>query len=151
MHVNTWRPPPKTLMADPKLLTSSKPRNAVVDWTMRIGVAMFYFTFGLEKFSRAESHWVELFQHIGAGVWFRYFTGAVEILGGFLVLIPRTTLIGLVLLSATMAAAALILTFVLDRPADGVFPAIFLVALLVIGWNMREAGKKHLASGSKCV
>jgi hypothetical protein len=48
-----------------------------------------------ENFSSdPESHWVNLFQQIGAGPWFRYFTGVVEVLGGMLVLILRTVFIG---------------------------------------------------------
>jgi hypothetical protein len=35
------------------------------------------------------TEWVGLFRQIGLGQWFRYFTGAVEILGGVLVLVPR--------------------------------------------------------------
>jgi putative oxidoreductase len=124
-----------------KLPHSVESRDPVSDWTVRIGVAAFYLAFGLEKFSAAETHWVRLFQQIGIGDWFRYFTGAVEITGSMLVLIPRTTVIGLTLLSATMASAALILAVVLHRPEDGVFPAIFGIVLAALGWNRYRSSK----------
>jgi putative oxidoreductase len=122
-------------MAELKLLNDSEPRNVVAYWTIRIGVAAFYLIFGMEKFGN-DAHWVTLFREIGIGDWFRYFTGAVEVLGALLVLVPRTILAGLLLLSATMACAVVILCL-LGRPADSVFPGVFLMALLAVGWHQR--------------
>jgi putative oxidoreductase len=122
--------------AEPKFLPADEPTNAVADWTVRGGVALFFLLFGIEKFSSEPgSHWVTLFQQIGAGDWFRYFTGFVEVAGGVLVLVPRTALAGFVLLACTMGAAALILMFVLGHPADGAFPGILLAILIAIGWS----------------
>src|SRR5271157_306128 len=96
-----------------------EPRNVLGDWILRGAIALVFILFGAEKFpSSPESPWVKLFQQIGAGQWFRYFTGVVEVLGGVLVFIPWTVTAGLVLLASTMAAAALILVFVIGRPAD---------------------------------
>jgi putative oxidoreductase len=126
-------------MSDLKLLSESEPRNVVAEWTIRAGVAAFFIIFGLEKFSDdPASHWVRLFREIGAGDWFRYFTGVTEVLGGVLVLVPRTTLVGLILLALTMTAAALIVAFVLGHAADAVFPSVFLAVLVgVIVWHQR--------------
>jgi len=125
-------------MAELRLLPESEPRNVVGDWTVRGGVAVVFLIFGMEKFSSdAASHWVTLFQEIGAGEWFRYFTGAVEVFGSLLVLIPRTATIGLAILAATMAGAVIILISVIGRTADSIFPAIFLVALAAIQWSRR--------------
>jgi uncharacterized membrane protein YphA (DoxX/SURF4 family) len=118
----------------------SEPRNALGDWMLRGAIAAIFVLFGWEKFSSAPgSPWVKLFQEIGAGQWFRYFTGVVEVLGGVLVLIPWTTRAGLALLACTMASAALILIFVLGRPADSIFSGIFFVGLTVVLW-MRGKG-----------
>ena len=123
-------------MADLKLLTDSEPGNPIADWVVRGGVAAFFVVFGMEKFSADPgSHWVKLFEQIGAGVWFRYFTGVVEVLGALLVLIPRTMFIGLAVLACTMAGAVVILAFVLGQPGDSVFPAIFFLALVAIGFT----------------
>lgn len=101
---------------------------------------MAFVLFGLEKFpSSPEAMWVKMFQQIGIGQWFRYFTGVVEVLGGVLVLIPRTVTAGLASLACTMAGAALIVAFVLGRPGDSVFPLLFLVALSVF-WLSRRRG-----------
>lgn len=127
-------------MPELKFLSESEPRNVVGDWALRIGVAGFFIVFGLEKFSPDPgSHWVQLFHEIGAGDWFRYLTGVIEILGGLLVLIPQTVMVGLTVLALTMAAAVLIVAFVIGHPADSIFPGIFLVGLIGFGvWNRRS-------------
>lgn len=113
-------------------------RNAVLDWALRGGIAAVFILFGSEKFSSDPgSHWVKLFQEIGAGQWFRYFTGVVEVLGGVLVLVPWTVRIGLALLARTMACAALIVAFEIGRPGDSVFSAAFFIGLTVFGWSRR--------------
>lgn len=114
-------------------------RNVLGDWILRGGIAVVFVLFGAEKFpSNPESQWVKLFQQIGAGPWFRYFTGVVEVLGGVLVLIPWTVTAGLALLAATMAAAGLILVFVIGRPADSIFAAGFFIGLAAFWWSRRS-------------
>ena len=57
-------------------------RNALGEWILRGGVAILFILFGAKKFSSGpRSHWVDLFQEMGAGQWFRYLTGVVEVLG----------------------------------------------------------------------
>jgi uncharacterized membrane protein YphA (DoxX/SURF4 family) len=126
-------------MSELKFLSEDEPRNAVGDWAIRGGVACIFIIFGLEKFSAdPASHWVKLFHQIGAGDWFRNFAGVVEVLGALLVLIPRTAIAGLALLASTMAAAALILGFVVGRPADSIFPGAFFLGLTLLLWSRRS-------------
>ena len=80
---------------------------------------------------------MKLFQEIGAGQWFRYFTGVVGVLGGVLVLIPWTVTMGLGLFACTMASAALILIFVPGRPGDSIVSIGFLIALAAF-WRSRS-------------
>ena len=116
-------------------------RNALSDWMFRAAIALVFVLEGTEKFSSdPHSSWVRLFQQIGVGQWFRYVTGVVEVLGAVLVLIPWTVTAGLALLACTMAAAALIVLFVIGRPADSVFPAIFFIGLAAFYWNRRRHG-----------
>jgi putative oxidoreductase len=115
--------------------TSSDSRNGFSDWMMRGAVALLFILIGADKFTPG---WVALFQQIGLGQWFRYFTGVVEVLGGFLVLIPRTASLGLAILASTMASAALILTFIIHHPQDSVFSGALLVGLGIFWWNRRD-------------
>ncbi len=130
-------------MGELKLVYDREPRSALTDWMVRGGVALVYVLFGTDKFpSGPDSQWVKLFHEIGAGDWFRYFTGVVEILGALLVLIPRTALIGLLLLAVTMAGAVAILCF-LHRPGDAVFPGFFLIGLAALAWTRWSAGRNR--------
>jgi len=114
-------------------------RSALVDWIIRGVIAAAFVLFGIEKFpSEPESPWVSLFQQIGYGQWFRFFTGIVEIAGGILVLIPRTATAGLALLALTMAGAVLILIFVIGRPGDCLVSGGFLMGLAAFAWNRRS-------------
>lgn len=114
---------------------SGESRNGFSDWMIRGAIALVFVLAGADKFGPG---WTGLFQQIGIGQWFRYFTGVVEILGGVLVLIPWTVSVGLALLASTMASAALILVFVIHRPADSVFSGALLIGLTVFGWNRRN-------------
>jgi uncharacterized membrane protein YphA (DoxX/SURF4 family) len=113
-----------------------EPRNALGDWILRGGIALVFVLEGAEKFG-AGSGWIKLFQEIGFGQWFRYFTGILEVAGGVLVMIEWTVTAGLALLACTMASAAVILAFVVGRPQDSIFSAGFLVALVAFWWNRR--------------
>jgi putative oxidoreductase len=118
--------------------TVGERRNVLSDWMFRAAIALVFVLEGTEKFSSdPHSTWVRLFQQIGVGQWFRYFTGAVEVLGAALVLIPWTVTAGLALLACTMAAATLIVLFVIS-PAESIFPAIFLIGLAAFYWNRRR-------------
>jgi len=115
-----------------------EPRNVLGDWIVRGGIGLAFIYFGSEKFpSDPGSQWTQLFQQIGAGQWFRYFTGVVEILGGVLVFIPWTTNLGLALLACTMASAAVIVAFVIGRPADSIFSGAFFIGLSMY-WMARR-------------
>lgn len=128
-------------MTDIRLLPEREPRSAAPDWALRAGIAILYLVIGLAKFPfRPDSHWVVLFEQIHAGEWFRYFTGAVESAAALLVLIPRTAIIGLLLLACTMLCASLIVGFVLHQPGEATFPGFLFLVLAFITWR-RRAGK----------
>ena len=72
---------------------------------------------------------VEEFQHIGAGQWFRYLTGALELLGAILILTPSLAAFGAVLLICIMIGAVITHLFVIGGSP---VPAIVLLALNAI-------------------
>jgi putative oxidoreductase len=117
--------------------SSGEPRNVLGDWALRGGIGIVSVFVGWDKFPNG-TEWVGIFQQIGLGQWFRYFTGVVEILGGLLVLIPWTATAGLALLAATMGAAALIHIFVLGHPGNSVIPGAFFIGLASFWWSRRN-------------
>lgn len=110
-----------------------KPDYEPDDWMIRIGVAIFYVAFGLDKFV-ATGEWVAFFRQVGIGDWFRIATGCIEMGGAVLVIIPRTALAGLLLLSGVMAAAALIWALELGQPGNALVPGGLCLGLLLIAW-----------------
>jgi putative oxidoreductase len=110
-------------------------RSSLTDWLLRGAIAVAFAIFGAEKFT--DHQWVTLFQQIGIGQWFRYFTGVVEILGGVLVLIPWTVTGGLALLVCTMGSATLIWALVLGQPANGIITGAFCMGLVLFWLNRR--------------
>jgi len=112
-------------------------RNPIGDWALRGAIGLAFVVFGWEKFD-AHSMWPQFFRDVGIGQWFRYFTGVVEILGGVLLLIPPTAVIGLSMLAVTMAGAALIHIFVLGHPGNSVIPLVFFVGLGAFWFSRRN-------------
>jgi putative oxidoreductase len=53
----------------------------------RGAIALIFVLAGAEKFGPG---WVGLFQQVGVGQWFRFFTGGIEILSGVPARVPRT-------------------------------------------------------------
>jgi putative oxidoreductase len=100
----------------------------VFDWVLRAALAVFFTSFGFEKvFAGPDSYWTTLFADIGLGQWFRYATGAVQLLGAALVLLPRTFLVGAALAGSTMVGAIFCHLFVLSTGVGGaIIPAVFL-------------------------
>ena len=101
-------------------------------WLLRIVAALLFISVGANKFE-AHTMWVELFDKIGFGQWFRYFTGALQVLGGVLILIPRTFPLGILLVACTMAGAMAAWIFLLGSPLSAVIPGALLGGLVAIG------------------
>jgi putative oxidoreductase len=120
-------------MADEGAGESHAPTVDVVDWVLRVGFALLFVNVGSEKlFAGPASYWLTLFHKLGFGLWFMYFTGTLQVIGGLLLLVPKTALIGLVLLGATMAGAVGCHLFLLDTGIGGaIIPGTILIFLIV--------------------
>lgn len=73
-------------------------------WAVRLLLALAFGAAGSAKLMGAPMM-VDIFTHIGVGQWFRHVTGAVEVTGVVLLLVPSTGLLGALLLGATMVCA----------------------------------------------
>ncbi|HTM24481.1 MAG TPA: DoxX family protein [Vicinamibacterales bacterium] len=111
-----------------------------IEWALRLGVALVFVGIGCEKvFPWRGSYWVKLFADIGFGQWFMYLTGAIQIAGGLLMIVPRTALLGAALLACTMIGAILTHLFLLNTGVGGaVIPAGFL------GLIVAAAGRRFI-------
>jgi putative oxidoreductase len=81
-----------TAMSDLQLTIEEK--ETFVDimgrWIPRSAVALLFLAPGWSKFS-AHGVWVRMFDQIGLGQWLRVFTGALQVGGAVLLLIPRVS------------------------------------------------------------
>jgi uncharacterized membrane protein YphA (DoxX/SURF4 family) len=81
---------------------------------LRIALALIFVVVGFVKIPGSiHPMWVRLFERIGFGQWFRYFTAFVEIVGGMLMLVPSATLVSVALLASTMVGALLVHIFII--------------------------------------
>ena len=107
-------------------------RGKTLLWALRILLAVLFLYQGIDKFSERRL-WLRIFEEIGFGQWFRYFTGVVEISGGLMLLIPKATLVAVGLLVCTMIGALLVHVLVIGVGPQTVFVCILLLMLCIIG------------------
>lgn len=66
-------------------------------WVLRILLGLAFLFVSFMKLS-GQPNMVAEFETVGFGQWFRYFTGALELIGGLAVLVSRTSVFGAILL-----------------------------------------------------
>lgn len=116
--------------------TAEKERSAlkIGPWVLRLAVAFVFVSCGLEKFGIGPGQeWIRIFAKIGLGDWFRYLTGAMEVAGGLLLVIPFATKIGVALLVTCMAGAIVCHLFVLGDPFSSIINIGLIAAILAAG------------------
>ena len=112
-------------------------------WVLRLAVAFIFVSSGLEKFGIGPGQeWIRIFAKIGLGNWFRYFTGALEIAGGVLLMIPFTAKGGAGLLLLCMAGAIVCHVFILGDPFSSIINLGLIVAILAAARQRRSEDEK---------
>jgi uncharacterized membrane protein YphA (DoxX/SURF4 family) len=114
-------------------------------WAIRILLAALFFYEGIDKFSERRL-WLRLFEEIGFGQWFRYFTGVVEVSGALLLLVPKATLVAVGLLGCTMVGALFVHLLVIGVGPPTAFVVILLLTLCLIGvGHSKRRARKEIA------
>lgn len=108
-------------------------------WTLRILLATVFVAQGAGKFGPSRL-WDRVFAEIGLGHWFRAFTGALELLAGALLLVPRRNITrpAVALLLITMLGALAVHLFIIGVGPQTVFVALLMLALVDI-WRHTDA------------
>jgi putative oxidoreductase len=96
-------------------------------WILQISAAAAFLAAGSAKLL-GNPLMVIMFAQIGAGEWFRYVTGAIEVGSAILLVIPRTSFYGAALLVCTMICAVMAHLFLV-----GGNPAPASALLLIVG------------------
>ena len=122
--------------APPVLSAQSRGRALTITlWTLQILAAAAFLAAGSFKLM-GNPMMVQIFDHIGIGQWFRYVTGAVEVIGGVMLLVPALAAFGGLLLAVTMVCAIFThLAVIGGNP----LPAIVLFAMTAtVAWLRRD-------------
>ena len=104
----------------------------VVLWVLQIAAAGMFLMVGYLKLS-GNPQLVGLFEAIGLGQWFRYLTGTLEVAGAVLLLIPRLSGLGALMLFGVMIGA--VITHLLIVGGSPLMAIILLVVTGVIAWG----------------
>jgi uncharacterized membrane protein YphA (DoxX/SURF4 family) len=114
--------------------STSKNENVVL-WVLQIAAAAMFLMVGFLKLS-GNAQLVGLFEAIGLGQWFRYLTGALEVAGAILLLIPRTSGLAALMLAGVMVGAVVTHVFIVGGSP---LPAIILLVVTgVVAWGRRQ-------------
>ena len=117
--------------------TAGRLRRSAI-WALRIFLSLAFLTIGTAKLT-GTLHTVETFRAFGWGQWFRYVSGLFDLTGALLVLVPRWTWYGAIVLTCTVGLAAVLSR---TRPTD-LWPALALTVLAAtLAWltRPRKAG-----------
>ena len=107
----------------------------VLLWVLQIAAAGMFLMVGFLKLS-GNPQLVALFEAIGVGQWFRYLTGTMEVAGAILLLIPRTSGLGALMLVGVMAGAVMTHLFIIG--GNSLVAIILLLATGVVAWARRQ-------------
>jgi len=124
----------RDLLAPPERV----PAFDTVGWVLRIAASGVFLAVGISKLE-SDAFWVRLFAQIGLGDWFRYLTGALQVAGGLLFLVPRTVYPAAVLAGSTMAGAVAVHLFVLGTGVGGaIIPFALLLFIVVVAMRRTD-------------
>jgi len=121
-------------------LSASAPTPAsrwkpIAFWVLKIVFALVFIGAGCAKLYGLPQMVAE-FDTIGLGQWFRYFTAIVEIGGAILLLIPRATFFGAIVLTAVCIGAFFAQILVLHQ--DSIHAIVMAVVLAAFAWSQRR-------------
>jgi putative oxidoreductase len=111
-------------------------------WILQIAAAGMFLMAGFSKVS-GNPLMVQMFDAIGLGQWFRYLTGALELLGAVLLLIPRLSGLGAFLLLGVMLGAVATHLFIIG--GSPLMAIILLIVTAVTAWGRRKRTMNLLA------
>jgi uncharacterized membrane protein YphA (DoxX/SURF4 family) len=116
--------------------TSGRGRGVNITlWVTQIVLGAFFVVACAGPKLLGEPTTVEMFHQMGAGQWFRYLVGALELAGGIGLLIPRLAGLAALGLTGVMVGATYTELVVLDSYAMAITPAVLGVVFALVAWG----------------
>jgi uncharacterized membrane protein YphA (DoxX/SURF4 family) len=110
--------------------TTAKVR-IVVTWVLRVLLGIMFLGIGIEKLTGTMGT-IPFFDAIGWGQWFRYASGALDTAGALLILLPRWTFYGALIITCTVGLGT-VLCFT-SRVYNPLFPLLMTVLAATLVW-----------------
>ena len=128
-----------------ELPAASGKGRLIILWTLSVLTALAFIAAGGSKLAGVPAM-VEIFDKVGFGQWFRYFTGLLEVTAAIGLLIPRYAFYAAVALAVVIIGAIIAQLTVLDRSLGA--PVALLVITGVIGY-LRKPARLLTADGNQ--
>lgn len=125
----------------PAAPAGGRARNIAL-WVLQVAAAAMFLMAGFSKLAGSPET-VAMFDIIGAGQWFRYLTGVLEVGGAVLLLIPALAGAGALLLAVVMVGAVLATLLVVG--GSPLLPLVLLAILAVIAHARRGRTRRLIA------
>ena len=107
-------------------------------WVLQGLAAAAFLAAGGSKLAAAPAM-VEVFAKLGAGQWFHYVTGALEVIGAVALLLPRAAFYGAALLATVMVGA--IVTHLAVLGGSPIPALVLLVIVGTVAWLRRPTAR----------
>jgi len=119
----------------PPPATARRRATDITLWVVQVLLAAFFLVAAAGPKLAGQQYAVEMFTQIGAGQWFRYLVGTLELAGAVGLLIPRLSGLAALGLGGVMVGAVLTQVFVLGSVVMALTPAFLVVVFCVIAWG----------------
>lgn len=130
---------PRRPYLEPRRTMSSSSRGVAVT-ILKLMLGLAFLAIAAVKLT-GSMQTPQMFANIGWGQWFRYFTGALDLIGAILVLVPRSAFYGALLLMCTVGFAV-VLTFAGRIHDSPLAPLVLTVIAAMVAWLTRP-GVEH--------
>lgn len=105
--------------------------GVVITWILRILLGVVFLAIGIEKLTGTMGT-IPFFDAIGWGQWFRYASGALDTAGALLILMPRWTHVGALIITCTVGLGTILcFTKQLYNP---IFPLVMTILAITLAW-----------------
>ena len=118
---------------------STSKTRLIITWILRVLLGVIFLGIGIEKLTGTVGS-IPFFNAIGWGQWFRYASGALDTAGALLILVPRWTSIGAIIITCTVGLGTfLCFTRALYNPSFPMVMTLLAATLVWLAWRPKLA------------